>query len=351
MKRGFQSNFNLKTRAMSRIILFLLTLLSISQVSYQQKTNTPGKDFTIRQLTPGIWAAIHNDQQGHAICNAGIIDLGNKTIIFDAFINPDAAVELKRQAEQLTHHPVSFVINSHYHDDHIRGNQAFAKDATIISTEWTKNKMQKSEPEEQEWARKNTDRQLKEAKVLLTSATGDAKSEALMWVNYYEAISQSLPTLRTVLPSVTFTDSLWIHGDQHSVLLFEIKNGHTESDIVMLLPAEGIVFMGDLLFSGRHPWLGEGKPESFKNHLKQFYADQRLKQFVPGHGPLSTKKELHELIEYINDLQQLAVQAVKQHIPDSVFLNTQIPYSYLPWWFGRFFKPNLAAVYREASNQ
>jgi glyoxylase-like metal-dependent hydrolase (beta-lactamase superfamily II) len=40
--------------------------------------------------------------------------------VFDAFMNPDAAGELKQTAQQLTKHPVSFVINSHYHDDHIR---------------------------------------------------------------------------------------------------------------------------------------------------------------------------------------------------------------------------------------
>jgi hypothetical protein len=38
---------------------------------------------------------IQNDKGGHAICNAGIIDLGNKTLVFDAFINPDAAIELR----------------------------------------------------------------------------------------------------------------------------------------------------------------------------------------------------------------------------------------------------------------
>ena len=42
-----------------------------------------------------MWAAIQNDKGGHAISNAGIIALGNKTIVFDAFMNPDAASELK----------------------------------------------------------------------------------------------------------------------------------------------------------------------------------------------------------------------------------------------------------------
>jgi hypothetical protein len=42
-----------------------------------------------------VWAAIQNDKGGHAISNAGIIALGNKTVVFDASMNPDAASELK----------------------------------------------------------------------------------------------------------------------------------------------------------------------------------------------------------------------------------------------------------------
>jgi hypothetical protein len=45
----------------------------------------------------------------------------------------------------------------------------------------------------------------------------------------------------------------------------------------MELPAEGIVFMGDLLFVHRHPWLGDGDPGSWKKHLERFIADPVFK--------------------------------------------------------------------------
>lgn len=138
---------------MTKLYLTVIFLIVLS--AGFRKPQTGPKNFFIQQLAPGVWAAIQNDKGGHAISNAGIVDLGNKTLVFDAFINPDAANELRQTAEQLTKHPVSFLINSHYHDDHIRGNQAFVPGASIISTEWTKNEMQKAEPEEQAWARKN----------------------------------------------------------------------------------------------------------------------------------------------------------------------------------------------------
>src|ERR1700745_4299209 len=131
--------------------LYLAAAVLLASILAFRKSQTGTKNFFIQQLAPGVWAAIQNDKGGHAISNAGIINLGNKTLVFDAFMNPDAAIELKQIAEQLTKHPVSFVVNSHYHDDHIRGNQVFVSGASIMSTEWTRNEMQKAEAEEQEW--------------------------------------------------------------------------------------------------------------------------------------------------------------------------------------------------------
>jgi hypothetical protein len=60
------------------------------------------KHFKLEELAPGVWAAIHNDKYGHAICNAGIVDLGNNTVVLDPFITTEAARDLKKAAEHLT---------------------------------------------------------------------------------------------------------------------------------------------------------------------------------------------------------------------------------------------------------
>jgi len=66
--------------------------------------------------------------------NAGIIDLGNSTLIFDTFNTQQAAEDLKVAAEELTGHSVQYVVNSHWHGDHVRGNQAFSSSIIISST-------------------------------------------------------------------------------------------------------------------------------------------------------------------------------------------------------------------------
>jgi cyclase len=82
------------------------------------------KHFQIERLADGVYAAIASEQ-GYAICNVGIIDIGDRTILFDTFISPEAARDLLKATEQLTSHKITHVINSHGHNDHIRGNQVF----------------------------------------------------------------------------------------------------------------------------------------------------------------------------------------------------------------------------------
>lgn len=71
----------------------------------------------------GVYAAIYIPG-GYSICNGGIIDLGDATLVFDPFMSQDATSELKKTAESLTGHSVTYVVNSHYHNDHIGGTRS-----------------------------------------------------------------------------------------------------------------------------------------------------------------------------------------------------------------------------------
>jgi glyoxylase-like metal-dependent hydrolase (beta-lactamase superfamily II) len=116
----------------------------------------------------------------------------------------------------------------------------------------------------------------------------------------------------------------------------------------MVLPKDSIAFMGDLLFTDRHPWFGDGDPDSLKKHLQHFYDDNSLVRFVPGHGNVAGKQSLQLLIQYINDLQQMASDAVQKQEADSVFEKRAVLPAYKNWWFGRFYSDNLDVVYKNA---
>jgi cyclase len=89
--------------------------------------------FELHQLAEGVYAAIAIEG-GAAFSNAGIVDLGGRTLIFDTFENPKAAVDLRAAAEQLTGRSASYVIISHAHPDHWMGNQVFTDHTSIITT-------------------------------------------------------------------------------------------------------------------------------------------------------------------------------------------------------------------------
>ena len=90
------------------------------------------RHFGLQQLADGVYAAVHADG-GWVICNVGIVDLGERTLIFDTGLSPQGAVELRAAAVALTGRVPYYVVNSHYHNDHIRGNQVF-NDGLLVST-------------------------------------------------------------------------------------------------------------------------------------------------------------------------------------------------------------------------
>jgi cyclase len=331
-----------------KLILLLLSVLSFAIFSndlYAQGKKSkskikPSANFTIEQLAPNVWAAIHNDHYGKAICNAGIIDLGDKTVVFDPFMTPSAAAELREVAMVLTKRNYAYVVNSHYHNDHIRGNQAFLPNATIISTNITRDQIERNEPGEQEWEKKHAPTLLQAIRKRMANANETERAEMPYWIGYYEGILESADQLYTALADNTFDDSLWIEGSNMRVKLVEWKNGHTISDAVLLIPSLGIAFMGDLLCTNRHPWLSDGDLPGWARSLKTFYEDPIYHTYVPGHGKVSGKPALKTLYDYLNEMQDLCNRATSE-TEQAELMNQPIPDAYKNWFCGRFYQPNL----------
>ena len=326
---------------MIRVVLILVCFCFATKEGYpQKKKDKVSENFILQKLAPGVWAAIHNDQYGKAICNAGIIDLGDKTLVFDPFMTPQAAKELRSVAEELTKRPVTIVINSHFHNDHIRGNQEFTPFATIISSTYTRDQIARMEPEQQEWEKHHAPSMLKATKKIYNSSTGIDREELPLWIGYYEGMMESIGNLTITLPDIVFNDSLWIFGSERSVKLVEYKNCHTASDVALIIPSEKIAFLGDILFVQRHPWMADGEPASWQASLKCLYNDQSITTYVPGHGSVCDKKGLQSLQDYFENIQQLANTAVADST-QSQLLTQPIPRQYQNWYFSRFYQSNV----------
>lgn len=78
--------------------------------------------------------------------NAGIIDMGGFTLVFDTFNPPQAGRDLREAALYLLAQPIGYVVNSHWHGDHVCGNQCFPG-VSIVSSARTRELMQATQPQ------------------------------------------------------------------------------------------------------------------------------------------------------------------------------------------------------------
>jgi len=305
------------------------------------------KHFQIEPLADGVYAAIASEQ-GYAICNAGIIDIGDKTIIFDTFISPNAAKDLLKAAKQLTSREASCVVNSHYHNDHIRGNQVFPPNVNIISTTWTREAITQNEPKEILWEKENIPQGTIDAQLKLAAENDPKRCRELAFlIVYYKAIMESHPQLKTRLPNITFEPpKLVIHGTQRTVELHSFV-GHTASDLVLYLPEEKIAFMSDLLFINIHPYLPSGFPERWKESLSMAEA-LGIQTVVPGHGPVGRSADLSVMTQYIQSLENIVANMVKSGRSIEEVSLQPIPSQFETWslFFDNFFVANLQFLYR-----
>ena len=304
------------------------------------------KHFRLQQLADGVYAAIHIDG-GAAIGNAGIVDLGDRTLVYDALFTPQAGEDLRTAAEALTGRPVDAVIDSHWHNDHIWGNQAFSANTDIISSEETRRLIIATRGHgayDSFMANAEANLEATRAQFRATEDQGRRRQLAL-WVDYHRSVVEAKPVLQVRAPNLTFTQRLAFHGPDRSAELIDLVGGHTESDAVLFLPQEGIAFMSDLLFIGCHPYLGGGDPDRLRDALAAV-SDLAPKLLVPGHGPVGTAESLKHMSQYVSTLDGLARQMVDHGEAEETIDAMAIPEPYDDWLFAAFFPGNMHFLYQ-----
>jgi glyoxylase-like metal-dependent hydrolase (beta-lactamase superfamily II) len=239
----------------------------------------------LEQVAPGAWAAIALPDRG-AVSNSGIVDLGGEALVFDTNFDPGAARELRAAAEELAG-PVRIVVNSHWHGDHVRGNAVF-EGATILATARTRELIATlGEERLRELKAAGGDEELAEYR-----KRGLVEEVALL-----EEFLAALPGLEQRLP-----DEEWEgRRDLGRAQLLTWGGGHTDSDAVLWLPEERVLFTGDLLFAGSQPWVGAGHPERWLELLDRI-EELEPGTLVPGHGPVTDASAVATLRDYLGAL-------------------------------------------------
>jgi glyoxylase-like metal-dependent hydrolase (beta-lactamase superfamily II) len=303
--------------------------------------NFSSNHFTLEKVSEGIYAAIAKDGGG-AIGNAGFVDLGDQTIVFDTFNTPQAALDLKNAAETITNREVTWVVNSHHHGDHTRGNQVFPS-SHILASETTFIKLKELHPARIEKQQQDLDGLNNYIRTLQDQYKQTNELKLQNQISFLQIFAASLPELRLTLPQYTFKDEFTFHGSKRTAKLISMGSGHSYCDSFLFIPEDRVIFTGDLLVIDTHPAVFE---ESNLDNWLVILEEMRtwdINVAIPGHGSVGTKSDLNKIVQYMKDIQILAQSTVD---PEQI----KIPLPYQNWSFPEFFKNNIKQLRELVTN-
>jgi glyoxylase-like metal-dependent hydrolase (beta-lactamase superfamily II) len=253
--------FVIKIHQMMRSCLAFGLLLVGSVGDFTVLAQTP--ELKLTQVSPNTYYAeglfaLGTPLNQNFISNAGVVIAPEGVVVIDALGSPALAQRLIEEINTITNKPITHVIVTHYHADHVYGLQAFRDlGATIIAQE--------------------------QGQVYLTSDTARlrleiSREELAPWIDEQTRLQAA---------------DQWISADQTVILsgwpfdLMKVGPAHTPDDLAVYVPKEDVLFAGDLMFQGRIPFVGNADSEGWISSLNRLIK-LSPSAVVPGHGPFST---------------------------------------------------------------
>ena len=209
-----------------------------------------------RKLAKDVYAFL----QPPLICysSAGVIVGDRDVIVVDSLTNAAMAESLMAEIRRVTDKPIRSLINTHSHFDHVYTNHLF-REATVISTHRGRDETKANQK-------------------------AQGKHDALFAMLFSDV---DLRGGRYTLQDISFSGSLCFYQGEREVRVLELGVGHSESDVVVHLPGEKIVFCGDVFMNGMPSLPSEG-------HVTQTIANYKAIEaleaeiYVAGHGDPGT---------------------------------------------------------------
>ena len=263
-------------------------------------------DFTLHTIGDGVWAAIVNDA-GKAGGNAGFVVGDDGVAVIDTFEDPGAAKELLAEIRKITPLPIRFVVNTHYHLDHVNGNDVFAEAGARI--------------------------------VAHRNVRAWTRSENLKFFGDSIKPEMKARVESLTLPDVVYDDRVDLYLGSRE-LQVRYYPGHTGGDSVVIVPDAHVVFCGDLLWKEHFPNLIDASTKSWMKTLTDLQAAYGSYTLVPGHGEVAKGEDLATLRNYFADLNTAIAAALAQGksgnaVVDSVLPGIQAKYG--KWAFAEDF--------------
>ena len=294
---------NVWMRSSSLVVLLAVMtcgVLAVAAVRAQQ-TSPAGADVrppvTLQKVADGLYAAIRPEPPG-LFFDSNCIFIVNDAdvIVVDTNITPSSARASLAALMKLTNKPVTAVINTHWHDDHIIGNQMYRDvfpSAEFIAQRTTMDDLPTTGASNRKQLVEMGPQMVMQLQMSVDqrkSMTGNALTDEER-TSYLSDIASAkryfaeAPTMQVVMPTTLVDSSLTLTRGRRKIEILFLGRAHTSADLVVWLPAERIAITGDLVVSPI-PLVGStSHPLEFGATLEKLLA-MKPAVLIPGHGPV-----------------------------------------------------------------
>jgi cyclase len=300
----------------------------------------------LTKIAEGVYARIVSPD-GEAVANVGVAVLDKGVLVFDTHFTPEGGDSLLSAIRSVTPKPVRYVVNSHWHADHTHGNQSFPGAQLISSLNARRDILQADLP--------SLNRTVRIAQAQIDKLQKDLNRESDLGrrqrvreeIRNREEYMKTMSLLKIMPPIIALDENTVLRDGNREVRFLFLGTGHTDGDIALYLHDQKIVFAGDLFFNNAIPNVQDANILEWMKTLKELLKLDADK-YVPGHGPIGTKKDVEAFLQYFEDLKSLVEGAVKRG--DSLEQATYelaLPARYSSYMFQNFIPSNFQKMYTE----
>lgn len=291
-------------RASNSIIISLSALLLLNISSAQEIITTDSHNLEV--VADGVYFATGNGTL-YTMSNALIIVRDEDVVVVDSHITPAAGRALLDSIAVVTDKPVTTLINSHFHYDHANGVPAFG-DIQIIGHEYTRAKLTGDPMNEQTFVASlaRFDRTLADLESRLDAAAGDERGEIQTQLEFWRAHVSAQGEIDPVPPTVSMSDRMTLYRGGREIQIHFFGRAHTGGDVGIYLPAEKILFTGDMLLGGIS-YMGDGFVSDWAQTLENL-KQLDFELILPGHGPgFRDFERIDNVQAYYRDLTEAVI--------------------------------------------
>jgi glyoxylase-like metal-dependent hydrolase (beta-lactamase superfamily II) len=221
--------------------------------------------------------------------NAGLIVDGEQSLLVDTLFDLDLTAEMLRRMRDAAPQArnIDTLVNTHANGDHCHGNE-LVSGARIIASSESAAEMAELPPE---------------ALAVIMEAARDMGPVGAYLLHCFGEFR--FEGIRQTPPTETFDGEMALQVGDKQIHLIEVGPAHTRGDVLVHSLADRTVFTGDILFIEGTPIMWQG-PVGNWIRACQLIEDMDVEHIVPGHGPITDKKGVAAVRQYLEYVQNEA---------------------------------------------